>query len=138
MNLLSKRRMTKLLHTKSIFDIVLNSGDEIEGFTYDSKSKHGRWSSSQTVLSLNSKSWTVVVPTNCGTTMRDAIGEARLAVNHNKFASTVLAANVELDKDLSALLSSSKEYFETGTIHSKNNELFSPQMFGQEFDSDYS
>lgn len=53
MDLLSKRKMTKVLQSKSTTDGFVSTGDMVEVYVRDGKRKRGYWTSPPTVLSFD-------------------------------------------------------------------------------------
>lgn len=100
----AKRKLTKILRTKSTHDTIISAGDLVEIFIKIGKQKRGKWSSPRTVLNFDPESWTVTVPSSNGRTMKAAVEDVRLAVSEESFASLVREGNDRLDNSIEEML----------------------------------
>lgn len=100
----AKRKLTKILRAKSTLDTVIFTGDLVEIFIKTGKQKRGNWSSPRVVLKFDPESWTVMVPSSNGRTIKAAVEDVRLAVNEEAFASLVREGNDRLDNSIEEML----------------------------------
>lgn len=94
----AKRKLTRILQSKSVADSKFTIGELVEVFIKGPRKKRGKWSSPRTVLEYDPSSWTVTVPSSKGRTMKAAIEDIPYAVPADSLSDFVRRANDELDE----------------------------------------
>lgn len=124
MDLWSERKLTKILQSKSNVDIAFSAGDKIKVFVHISKHKHSKWTSLLTVLSFDTESWTVTVPSAKNKTMKAAIENVRTAAQNEEFGMMVRQAKDELNDVLQFVLSNISLKRTRETINDGHNSFW--------------
>ena len=88
-DLLAKRKLTRILRSKTGSDIPVKVGDTVQIFIREQKDKRGKWSLPKVILEFDHYSGTVTVPGKNGKTVKAAIEDVRLALSENTFASAI-------------------------------------------------
>ena len=88
-NLLAKRKLTRILRSKTTSDIPVKVDDIIQIFIREQKDKRGKWSVPKVILDFDRNSGTVAVPGKNGKTIKAAIEDVRPALPENTLASAV-------------------------------------------------
>lgn len=90
--LIAKRRLTLILRSKSITDIPLHVGDQVQIYIKQQHEKRGKWSSPKVAISFDSEMGTVTVPGKNGRFVRAALEDVRPAITESNFALTIQEA----------------------------------------------
>jgi len=99
--LMAKRKLTKILRSKSVQEEQISSGDMVEVFIKREKEKRGKWSAPKPVLEFDPMSGIVVVPGTSGKKISAAVEDVRIAGKDNNLAQKIQEAidsvNMTLD-----------------------------------------
>lgn len=76
----AKRKLTRILRSKSKTDPALAIGDLVEMYVKRASEKQGKWSSPCVILTIDTSYWIVTVPTSHGRTMQHAFEDVRPAL----------------------------------------------------------
>ena len=95
--LIARRRLTKILKSKSVSDAMFAVGDLVEVFIKKGKEKRGKWSTSKSILTYDHPSRTVTVAGKNGRVISAAIEDVRPAITENEFSLGLQEAMNELD-----------------------------------------
>ena len=87
--LLAKRKLNRILRSKTIQDKPIQVGDNVQIFIRQQSEKRGKWYSSKTVLAYDKDSGTVTVPGKNGRHVRAAVEDVRMAPSDNTLASSI-------------------------------------------------
>lgn len=99
--LVAKRKLTKILRSKSVQTPDINPGDMVEVFIKLEKEKRGKWSAPKPVLDFDPTSGIVTLPGTSGKKIKAAVEDVRSAIQENTLAQKIQEAidNVDISLD---------------------------------------
>ena len=106
--LLSKRKLTLILRSKSVIDNPVNVADLFQVYIKLQHEKRGHWSASKPILAYDPSSRTVTVPGANGKRMKAAIEDIRPSLPENELALAIQDSIDALDSSLDSAISDLK------------------------------
>lgn len=94
----AKRKLTRIMRTKSSFNRTVAPGDYVEVFSRLRHQKCGSWSSPRAVLSAEKSNGSIIVPGSRGLVVKAALEDVRVVIINDCFAQIIREANDVLDR----------------------------------------
>lgn len=96
----ARRKLSRILKSKSNEEPTLKVGDMIEIFQHGKNNKRGQWSAPKKIIKIDHDGRNVQVPGRTGNTVCAAFEDVRLAIMHNDFAKLISDALDILDNEI--------------------------------------
>ena len=122
----AKRKLKKVLSSKSVQDIPVHAGDIVDVFVKLENQKRGKWLREKSVLSYDPKSRSISYAGKNGRMANAAIEDVRLSLSNDGLAKSIKDAIDTLDEDMDWLIEDgdSTNFLET----SNDNSFLDSQM----------
>ena len=96
----ARRKLARILKSKSYPEPELAVGDMVEIYIHGKNNKRGEWSLPKTIIKIDKEGTNIFVPGKSGKTICAAYEDVRIAVGENEFSKIIAKALDDIDEQI--------------------------------------